>query len=332
MKEYLLNEKTGILTIEGISSDDIVVRAEEIEIEGGFQLVGTRQDGTKFTATLSAEDYFEGKEFVIDYPIAKEELEKDMLAKQNNLEMLKSLIEVNQEERDIEKNILVNTLSSREVAGMLDIKHKDLLKKIENINQIFDGEKIRHEIYWQEGTFENRGKKYKCYNITKKGCEFLSHKMTGTKGVIFTHRYMERFEAMEQELKGIYNNPQQIQRLIQREVSRLIESKNLELKQELKDFKENAPLFNIECEEISNAVKRKGVQVLGGKNTKSYKNRVLRSKVYMDIYGALKWKFNVSSYKAIKRKHFLEALELIEAYDVDKDILELIESVRAMEV
>lgn len=102
MKEYLLNEKTGILTIEGISSDDIVVRAEEIEIEGGFQLVGTRQDGTKFTATLSAEDYFEGKEFVIDYPIAKEELEKDMLVKQNNLEMLKSLIEVNKKERNME--------------------------------------------------------------------------------------------------------------------------------------------------------------------------------------------------------------------------------------
>lgn len=35
----------------------------------------------------------------------------------------------------------------------------------------------------------------------KKGCEFLAHKTTGEKGVLFTVKYMERFEEMERIIK-----------------------------------------------------------------------------------------------------------------------------------
>ena len=34
----------------------------------------------------------------------------------------------------------------------------------------------------------SKGKKRPCYNITKKGCEFIAHKLTGTKGTAFTAR------------------------------------------------------------------------------------------------------------------------------------------------
>ncbi len=41
-----------------------------------------------------------------------------------------------------------------------------------------------------------------CYRITKKGCEFIAHKLTGTKGTIFTARYINRFHEMEDILEG----------------------------------------------------------------------------------------------------------------------------------
>lgn len=88
-------------------------------------------------------------------------------------------------------------LSSREVAQMMDILHKDLLKKIDGINGDFGSEKVRHEKYWEESTFINRGKEYREFLITKRGCEFLAHKTTGTKGNLFTDRYMDRFEQMK---------------------------------------------------------------------------------------------------------------------------------------
>ena len=34
--------------------------------------------------------------------------------------------------------------------------------------------------------------------ITKKGCEFIAHKLTGTKGTIFTARYINRFHEMQE--------------------------------------------------------------------------------------------------------------------------------------
>ncbi len=39
-----------------------------------------------------------------------------------------------------------------------------------------------------------------CYLVTKKGCEFIAHKLTGQKGTEFTARYINRFHEMEQEL------------------------------------------------------------------------------------------------------------------------------------
>lgn len=97
---------------------------------------------------------------------------------------------------------LENKLSSREVCEMMEVQHKDLLKKIDGINKDFDSEKIRHEKYWTEGTFENRGKEYREFQITKRGCEFLAHKTTGTKGNLFTDRYMDKFAAMENVIQN----------------------------------------------------------------------------------------------------------------------------------
>ena len=55
--------------------------------------------------------------------------------------------------------------------------------------------------YWIEGTFENRGKHYREYQVKKRGCEFLAHKTTGTKGNLFTDKYMDRFDEMEKKLQ-----------------------------------------------------------------------------------------------------------------------------------
>ena len=96
----------------------------------------------------------------------------------------------------------INVIDSREVAEMMEVQHKDLLKKIDSINEDFGSEKVRHEKYWQESTFENRGKQYRNFLITKRGCEFLAHKTTGTKGNLFTDRYMDRFEQMKEHIKN----------------------------------------------------------------------------------------------------------------------------------
>lgn len=55
---------------------------------------------------------------------------------------------------------------------------------------------------WQLSSYKDaQGKERKEYQVTKKGCEFLAHKTTGEKGDLFTIRYMNKFEEMEQYIK-----------------------------------------------------------------------------------------------------------------------------------
>ncbi|MRB76215.1 hypothetical protein GH844_13755 [Bacillus thuringiensis] len=87
-----------------------------------------------------------------------------------------------------------------------------------------------------------------------------------------------------------------------------------EIKSDVQDLKENTPLFAIECDEISTAVKRQGVILLGGKQSNAYRNRGLRGKVYRDIYNQLYREFGVKSHKAIKRCHLSVAVKIVEEY------------------
>lgn len=61
--EMLLNLKTGVISFDGdiVGAEYERVIVEEIEIEGGFKLVGENIE-----AFLSNEDYFNGKEFIVN--------------------------------------------------------------------------------------------------------------------------------------------------------------------------------------------------------------------------------------------------------------------------
>ena len=105
-------------------------------------------------------------------------------------------------------NQLENKLSSREVCEMMEIEHTNLLKKIDSINVDFREVKIDFSKYWQESTYKVEGqlREYREFQITKRGCEFLAHKTTGTKGNLFTDKYMAKFAMMEQAIRtGSYN-------------------------------------------------------------------------------------------------------------------------------
>ena len=100
----------------------------------------------------------------------------------------------------------VKRISSREVAEMMEMTHGHLLRKVDDISKVLANQDWITK-YWIESTFENRGKQYRELLISKEGCEFLAHKSTGEKGILFTHRYMERFKEMEQIIE---QGPQQV--------------------------------------------------------------------------------------------------------------------------
>jgi Rha family phage regulatory protein len=106
-----------------------------------------------------------------------------------------------------ELNIINNNgqllADSREVATMVDKRHSDLVRDIETYKQILENAKLRSHDYFIESSYKVNGNKktYKCYLITKKGCDMVANKMTGEKGVLFTAAYVAKFDEMEARLK-----------------------------------------------------------------------------------------------------------------------------------
>lgn len=102
------------------------------------------------------------------------------------------------------------TITSIEVAEMVGKPHNDLLKDIRryceqfnegNISPVAEV-KIDLGDFWIESTYlDAKGESRPCYLVTKKGCEFIAHKMTGVKGTVFTARYINRFHDMEDYIK-----------------------------------------------------------------------------------------------------------------------------------
>ena len=107
------------------------------------------------------------------------------------------------------------------------------------------------------------------------------------------------------------------------EMIKLLAQGNVELSQkidkvdkDLQGFKQDMPILGVEESKITSAVRRKGVNCLGGKDSEAYKDNSLRGKVYADIYGQLKREFGVATYKAIKRNQCDQAVAVIECYQL----------------
>ena len=97
------------------------------------------------------------------------------------------------------------------------------------------------------------------------------------------------------------------------------------IENKVQSLEDDMPLYGCEIDEIQKHVRRKGVDVLGGKNTRAYKDSSLRGSVYADMYGQLKREYGcVSSYKSIKRKYIADVHDFIDCYDVPRVLEEQI--------
>lgn len=107
-------------------------------------------------------------------------------------------------------------LDSREVAEMMGKEHKEILQYlegrkdkegnvlIEGIIPVLESEGLHSQNYFIKSSYkvEGNNKNYPCYLCTKMGCEMLGNKQQGAKGILFTAKYVKRFNEMEEHLKN----------------------------------------------------------------------------------------------------------------------------------
>ena len=99
-------------------------------------------------------------------------------------------------------NIEQKTITSLEVADMIGKNHKELLRDIRRYVEQFNERKIAPVGFFNESEYQDtKGEMRPCFLVTKKGCEFIAHKLTGIKGTEFTVKYINKFHEMEKTIR-----------------------------------------------------------------------------------------------------------------------------------
>lgn len=215
---------------------------------------------------------------------------------------------------DIQSVVQTSTITSMEVAEMVGKDHNMLLRDIRRYCEQISQSKIAQSDFFTESTYKtDRGKEYPCYNVTKKGCEFIAHKLTGQKGTEFTARYINRFHEMEDtimggynlselspELQAIFSHDKKIQ-VVEQRVDKLENTMNI-------DYAQQKQLKNFANEVVVNA--------LGGKEARAYRYKreggtKISSQCFSRFWHDFNDYFNINAYANLPRVRFDEALEYI---------------------
>ncbi|MCD3217863.1 hypothetical protein G8S55_11605 [Clostridium botulinum C] len=205
------------------------------------------------------------------------------------------------------------TIDSREVAEMMEVEHADILKKLEG-TQHKDGRVKQVGIiptltkgnfplskYFIESTYKDKsGKENKCYLFTKMGCEFIANKFNGEKGILFTAKYVEKFNQMEQQINDPlknYLNMSEEDRAIAY-FTKMKEAKELEIENKEKDklllvagqktqFVDDFLNNSKDTYSIDSVSKILGIKELGRNNFYKYlrDSKILMTDIYIDKRG-----------------------------------------------
>lgn len=162
---------------------------------------------------------------------------------------------------------------------------------------------------------QGRGNFAEDYKLSASFAKKLSMQSKTVKG----EQARQYFLKVEDKLKETVRHaipmtiPEQIQLLAQGTVELNQRVDTLDKKLERLEY--DLPVLPVEADRITEAVKKKGTSVLGGKLSNAYKSRSIRQKVYSNIHSNLRYQFQVKSYKSIKRNQVDKAVDIIGRYE-----------------
>lgn len=206
-------------------------------------------------------------------------------------------------------NLEQKYIDSREVAEMVGKAHNDLLKDIRRYCEQLGQGNIPQSDFFTESTYQNsQNKTMPCYLVTKKGCEFIAHKLTGTKGTEFTAKYINRFHDMEEEIQNPFQNLSTEMKAI------LMHDKKLVKMDERVTNLENTMTIDYGQQQVlGETVNHVVIDHLGGKNSEAYKE--IGKKVFAECNRDLKHYFHVNARNNVPKKKFEEAVEYVKTWN-----------------
>lgn len=213
-----------------------------------------------------------------------------------------------------------NTITTLEVAEMMQMRHQKIIEKLEGSK---DGKTkgiipilTEHDFvlsdYFTKSTYKDTtGRENKCYLVTKLGCDFLANKFTGEKGILFTAKYVKRFDEMEQEIKNPYNLPTTYKEALVQLLEKVEENEKL-----IEENKHKQEVINGLTDDVDIYKKRAIINRICKRRHGNYANR------YKELYKCFRETFHIDlearcegyNLKQIKKKDRLTVIAYAENY------------------
>ena len=212
----------------------------------------------------------------------------------------------------------IPVIDSREVAEMIGKTHSALLKDLQgtkdgkSIGIIPTLEKSNFDLsnYFIESSYKAGTKEYKCFLCTKLGCEMLGNKQQGEKGILFTAKYVERFNEYEKRLQELSRPSYEIEDPIKRAERWIQEEKErIRLEHTIKEITTHALTIEDSRLVINRLVRKIATEVYHGK--------------FQNCWDALYNKFNyleginIKKRKRAKGQSMLDTLNEEETYNLE---------------
>lgn len=220
---------------------------------------------------------------------------------------------------------VIETIDSREVAEMINMRHDNLLKKISSYQRILDSSKLRSQDFFVPSKYINaQNKEQPCYLLTKKGCEMVANKLTGEKGVIFTAKYVNRFEEMEKKLEQpkLPTDPMFLLKLTY-EAMEQTNDRVTRVETDVKDIKNNQAISPGEYNYLNKKVSSRIRQVKEARGMKLTSEQ--NSKMFSALGRDLASYTGVRTRSQIREKDFEKAVQFIEDWEPSYTDLRIIE-------
>ena len=211
----------------------------------------------------------------------------------------------------------IYVIDSREVAEMMGRTHSDIMKMIQGsgknlgiIPVLLKGNFHVSEYFIESSFKDASGKSNKCYLVTKLGCEMLGNKQQGEKGILFTAKYVERFNEYEKRLQELSTPSYAIEDPIKR-AERWIEEykEKVKLEHTIKEITTHALTIEDSRLVINRLVRKIATEVYHGK--------------FQNCWDALYNKFNyleginIKKRKRAKGQSMLDTLNEEETYSLE---------------
>lgn len=209
-------------------------------------------------------------------------------------------------------------VDSREVAEMTGKRHDHLIRDIDGYKAILDQTpNLGTDQFFIESSYEaGTGKSYKCYLLTRKGCDMVANKLTGEKGVLFTAAYVTKFEEMEQQHLGLSPEVKAIF---------FLDKKTQEIETRVEKLEHNMTVDYGQQLSLQRTAKAQILQIVGGKESPAYRNKPLRDKLFSSIWSDYKDYFNVGSYKDTPVKDCDKAKDYLKKWSPQGKLLREVE-------